>query len=267
MRMLTTAEADQFREDFRQKEQEIQKNIGIYLSALVVAVGWVVGPQAKPLDELFLGNDGRNLYGLLVVVAVNVIFAVFLAYKGLIIHEYTQFVAYLMPTESAFQYWESWRRSKQSATKRWGTRTLYTAVISIVPLSGAILLMILTFQYMNLGAPDIAEFIVKTTPAMQTSQPGGTAAAAQVIGKPSLTPGQRERQAHLQNTIASVKWMWAGVACFHIVPLWVFIVSVVPTNRLWREIQASKPGIPRFDALEYLPDEMEGRSREEGHRG
>src|ERR1039457_1779914 len=67
LRLLKPVEATQFREDFRQKEQEIQKNIGIYLSALVVATGWIVGPQARPLDELFLGNEGRNLYGIFVI--------------------------------------------------------------------------------------------------------------------------------------------------------------------------------------------------------
>src|SRR5436309_5162270 len=117
MHLLTDDEQNQFREEYRQKEAEVQKNIAVYLSALVVATGWIFGPQSRPILQIFLGNDGMNIFGVLILIAVNVIFTCFLTYKSIEIHETMQFVTYLSPHETGLQYWESWRRSRQSLTK------------------------------------------------------------------------------------------------------------------------------------------------------
>lgn len=96
----------QFREDYRQTETEIQKNIAVYLSALVIATGWIFGPQSKPIVQLFLGNEGLNLFGFIVLIAINVVFTCFLTYKSVQVHEIMQFVTYLAPQDSPLLKWE-----------------------------------------------------------------------------------------------------------------------------------------------------------------
>jgi hypothetical protein len=60
MRLLNDAEQKLFREEYQQKETEIQKNIAVYLSALVVATGWVFGPQSKPIIQICLAVCGES---------------------------------------------------------------------------------------------------------------------------------------------------------------------------------------------------------------
>src|SRR6478672_2690891 len=81
----------EFRADYRQTESEVQRNIAVYLSALVIATGWVFGPQSKPIEQLFLGNEAANLFGFIILIAINAIFASFLTYKSIQIHEIMQF--------------------------------------------------------------------------------------------------------------------------------------------------------------------------------
>jgi hypothetical protein len=247
MRFLTSGEADQFRSDFRQKEQEIQKNIGVYLSALVVAVGWVVGPQARPLHELVLGNHALNGCGLLIVALVNAIFATFLGYKGLVIQEYMQFVTFLTKGDSAFQYWEAWRRSKLSITKRWWTREIHGGSISAVPLIGAVLLMWLTWTYLHSNDETLRTYVTEkgTAPLVV----GGTDLTKSVSSAPDI---QEELQ-DLHSGIARARGMWWAIAGFHAVPLLVFVVSIWPTNGMWKRIRATKTGVPAFDSLEEVP--------------
>ena len=54
---------------------------------------------------MILGNEGYNLYALLLLVVLNIIFINFLIYKSLIVHEITQFISYLSKPESGFNYW------------------------------------------------------------------------------------------------------------------------------------------------------------------
>jgi len=142
MRQLSAKEQETFRKEFLEKEREVQRNIGIYLSGLVLVTGWIVGPQSRPLLAMILGNDGYNIYAILLLVVLNLIFTTFLIYKSLFIHEVTQFSAVLSPPESGFTYWESWRRSSQSATKP--VRTIYTVVLAVLPVViSAVLLFVI----------------------------------------------------------------------------------------------------------------------------
>ncbi|HJS82853.1 MAG TPA: hypothetical protein VJ742_08490, partial [Nitrososphaera sp.] len=117
MRYLTDRELETFRRDYQDKEREIQRYIAIYLSGLVLVTGWIIGPQSRPLLVMALGNSGYNLYAFLIFVVLNIVFTNFLIYKSIIIHEITQFMTVVAKPDSGFVYWDSWRRSPQSATK------------------------------------------------------------------------------------------------------------------------------------------------------
>src|SRR5438270_6595266 len=90
LELLDKDAQEAFRTDYRQTETDVQKNIAVYLSALVIATGWVFGPQSKPIEQLFLGNEGANLFGFIILMAINAIFASFLTYKSVQIHEIMQ---------------------------------------------------------------------------------------------------------------------------------------------------------------------------------
>ncbi|HET6972883.1 MAG TPA: hypothetical protein VFH96_02600, partial [Pyrinomonadaceae bacterium] len=139
MRALTQKEQEVFRKDLQDKEREIQRYIGVYLSGLVLVTGWIIGPQSRPLLVMALGNNAYNVFAFLIFVVLNVLFINFLIYKSILIHEIAQFIAYLSEPESGFLYWESWRRSPQSASRR--VRTTYTVLLAVLPISVSFLIM------------------------------------------------------------------------------------------------------------------------------
>ena len=53
----------------------MQRYLTIYLSALAVVAGWLLGPSSTSLTQLVLGNNGVNAYILLAAVALNASFA------------------------------------------------------------------------------------------------------------------------------------------------------------------------------------------------
>lgn len=161
------------------------------LSGLVLITGWLIGPQTKPLIKMALDNYGYNLFGFLIVVALNVIFTCFLIYKSLNIHEIMQFVVVHSERESPLNYWEAWRRSSQSATNRGLVRGIYNGlVLSALPLFVSIGILVPLGFLIHLGNPQsLAEqlkqfetpFAAVTSANTQTTSPTNTNSATPLL--------------------------------------------------------------------------------------
>lgn len=214
-----------FRKDFQDKEGEINKYISIYLSALAVVTGWIIGPQSKSALTLIVGNNAYNISLLFAVVFINVVFSGFLAYKGLIIHDVTQFVAYAAPVNDGYLAWEGWRRSKYSATTR--VRKMYAGMISAIPVLVSIALMVL-----------LAYFLLHS--------PGQLAIWAKQAGADTNL-----EQITRARVIGGV--LWVLMAALHAVPVRLFRESAARTECTWKELLALRPDILRFDSLAPHP--------------
>jgi hypothetical protein len=218
MTWLTKEEQGAFREDFREKEREIQRYIGFYISGLILLVGWIVGPNSKPLLRLALDNDAYNIYPLLGIVVLNILFTCFLIYKSLTMHEIMQFMTYSCKPDTGFQYWEAWHRSTDSATIR--VRAVYTVMLGLLPLSVSFLILFGLWQLLNADPQFLANKLQELEP------PGSTRIA--------LMPQQLES---VFNT--AVYWFWV-VAALHVFPIWFFIENVIPTGRRWDRIRRER---------------------------
>ncbi len=226
MRWLTEDEQKAFRDDYRDVEREVQKYIGVYLTGLVLVIGWIMGPQSKPLIEMALGNQGLNIFGLLLLAALNSLFTSFLIYKSLQIHEITQFMTVLSDTENGFMYWEQWRRSPHSTTNG-SVRNLYYFQLSILPLGVSALIM---FSVLALIRKE-SSFLIG-----QLQATGNT-----------VSPQQ----------LSLVLWwafiIWLPVAALHLIPLYYFYVNVIPTKARWDKIDQLKMPRPLFRKNRPLP--------------
>jgi hypothetical protein len=258
MRLLTDDEQKQFREEYQQKEAEVQKNIAVYLSALVVATGWIFGPQAKPVLQIFLGSDGMNIFGVLILIAVNVVFTCFLTYKSIEIHEIMQFVTYLSPVQTGLQYWESWRRSQQSLTKKGFVRQHYMGAIILVPFWVSLLLLAATHHWIWTDAKTLAQEIQKAQESAKTSQPITQSQGAPSTASGGSTAPSQEFVHRLGLTLHIARVWWYIVAAFHYIPLLFFAVSWLAGSKKWKEIQNLQPSKPSFDKLEPHEDDDAG---------
>ena len=229
IRPLTEQEQLQFRGDFQDKEREINRYIAVYLSALAVVTGWILGPQSKAALDLFLGNNGYNLFGWFLILFINIIFSCFLTYKSIIIHEVMQFVTYLSPRDSGFQYWESWRRSPQSATKR--VRAVYTAMISAVPIIVAMIILTL-LGVLLLTPPQELTNWVNAVHRSSTPSPESIADPVQ-----------------LARAVSLAKWAWLVIFALHSVPVWFFYENVLPIGQRWKRLAELRPEVPTFEEL------------------
>lgn len=234
MRLLTKDEQDSFREDYRETEKEIQKYIGVYLSGLVLVTGWIIGPQSKPVLEVALGNGGYNVLGLLLIVILNILFISFLIYKSIIVHEITQFMAYLSGPDSGFNYWESWRRSPQSASKP--VRKLYTILLGVLPLIASIIIMLgVALLLFKANPVDLARQLNenKVSTVMAGAAPAGL-----------ITPEQ------LASAFTLERWIYGFVLIAHVIPFIFFYHNVRPTNKRWEAIKAIRGSDELFRELQ-----------------
>ena len=246
-RPLTEREQAQFRKDFQDKEREIQKYITVYLSALVIVTGWIIGPESKGALQLVLGNNGYNICGWYVVLLVNIIFSCFLTYKSIIIHEIMQFVTYLSPQECGLQFWECWRRSPQSATRP--VRAAYTGIIAAVPILVALIIMTLLALLMFSDPNTVMQWV---------NAEGGMHAAA--VKPTDLV--------QLRRAFTLSRVLWVVVFFLHAVPIWFFRQNAGPTMKRWRVLQDLHPEAPRFDILVPHPfPSTVRRSYQEGDEG
>jgi hypothetical protein len=250
---------NEFRADYRQTETEIQKNIAVYLSALVVATGWVFGPQSKPVEQLFLGNEGLNLFGFIILIAINVVFTCFLTYKSIQVHEIMQFVITLSPSDSPLVHWEAWRRSgRRSLSRGTGTRVLYFLVISLIPVWVSGILLWGTGHYIWQQAEDTVakiEQIEKTRTPLdasaqtnsQSSVQGGSATQpptpSNAVKSKEISKAFNER---VSRTMHLAKFWWITVLVFHLIPAWFFTVTWLRANSKWKEIGELK-NMPDFN--------------------
>jgi hypothetical protein len=256
----------EFRADYRQTESEVQKNIAVYLSALVVATGWVFGPQSKPIEQLFLGNEAVNLFGFIILIAINAIFASFLTYKSIQIHEIMQFVTMLSPDDSPLQYWEAWRRSGKWSLSKGLTRILYFVAISLVPLWVSGILLWGTLHYIRQDPRDIAVKI------QQMEEPRASADAKQAdssqhssggksdskISAPSQQDSEKEaRLDALTKRVAPrlrlAKCCLIVVSVFHSIPIWFFLVTWLGADSKWKKVRQFK-NMPDFDSDIFKED-------------
>jgi hypothetical protein len=246
----------EFRADYRQTETEVQKNIAVYLSALVIAIGWVFGPQSKPIEQLFLGNEGGNLFGFIILMAINSIFASFLTYKSIQIHEIMQFVIMLSPNDSPLLYWEAWRRSGKWSLSKGLTRVLYFFAISLVPLWVSALMAAAILHY-TWHPQDTALAVQRVEARGSTSaekaqgsnrreaespisKSSGTAPDCKMDIVPDRLKARVASRLHLANCCLF------GVALFHFIPIWFFGVSWLKANRKWKKVREFKE-MPEFD--------------------
>lgn len=247
MQWLTKEEQDAFREDFRDKEKEIQRYIGVYLSGFVLVASWIVGPQSKPLLEMAVGNDGLNLIAILLVVVVNILFIIFLIYKSIIEHEITQFITFLSKPESAFNYWESWRRSPQSASRP--VRTAYTVSLGVLPVIVSILIMVGIGIIIFGNDPAPLANKINASRAALIEELRGTSAQA----NPATLPRPIDPiQLAPVFTVAQVLFVLVGLG--HLVPFVFLYHNVKPTNKRWDEIKRMRGSDSLFNELnEYDP--------------
>jgi hypothetical protein len=218
MRTLTPDEQLQLRQEMHEREKEANKLIGVYLSALVVVVGWVVNPSSKGILALALGNDGFNIFGLLIVVVVNIIFLCFLIEKSLRIHEVTQFVASSSPSDSGFTRWESWRHDEaKSVTKP--IRAAYTVMIALAPTMVSVVIM------SGLG------WLLWGTGGSLDAQSLAALQRIRILGRA----------------------FWVFLLCLHFIPAWFFYLNAGPTLRKWEEILRLEPPAISGEATETKP--------------
>ena len=249
----------EFRADYRQTEAEVQRNIAVYLSALVIATGWVFGPQAKPIEQLFLGNEGVNLFGFIILMAINAIFASFLTYKSVQIHEIMQFVTMLSPMDSPLLYWEAWRRSSKWSLSKGLTRVLYFVAISLVPLWVSGLLAWGTLHYTWQAPCDIAAKIQKMqddralSNLAEKAKDSNSGRAEPKLPKSSDAAPNCETDTMLgalkvrvEPRLRLANWCLLSVGIFHFIPIWFFIVTWLSADRKWAKIRKLR-NLPDFD--------------------
>lgn len=235
MNFLTSEEITVFREEFQEKEREIQRNIGIYLSGLVLVTGWLIGPQTKPLIKMALDNYGYNLFGFLGVVALNVVFTCFLIYKSLIVHEITQFIAVHSKPYSVFNYWEAWRRSVQSVTKP--VRIVNSVILAVLPVFVSAALLLPVGLLLFFGDP------VTLSAELRQLDIRGDGTLPVVF----TTPEQ------LAYAFRLVKIGFVSVSLLHLLPIWFLYENVKPTNDRWNEIHTKRVQAPDYKDLDNVP--------------
>jgi hypothetical protein len=246
VRHLSDKELELFRRDYQDKEREIQRYIGVYLSGLVLVTGWIVGPQSRPLLTMALGNDGYNIYAFLIFVVLNIVFTNFLIYKSIIIHEITQFMTVVAKNDSGFLYWDSWRRSPQSATRP--VRAVYTVTLSVLPIAVSFLIMFGVWNLLradtNVLANRLSAFETATFAAEGSRSRDDNASARNPADSQSATAEQ------LAMVFSSAKvWFWI-VLTLHLIPFTFFYVNVVPTNKRWGKILRLRKTGAMFKTLE-----------------
>jgi hypothetical protein len=228
MRYLAAEEAEAFREEYREKEREVQRYINVYLGGLAVIAGWIVGPQSQPLILMGTGNRGNNVYVLLALVVFNALFLCFMIFKGIVIHETMQFVTLLSPAESAWPYWERWRRSRYGLTKAKvkviPVRDLHTGILGLLPLcvSAALLWQIRALLHRPAG-----EVVGHITRIYAATGGNSTYGLADIPTAAELRAVQA----------AAVRWFWLAAAS-HVLPLWFLLVHWGFGSYTWRRISA-----------------------------
>src|SRR5205085_7504868 len=135
---MNDTELKRFLDEYSDHEKEIQRYIGVYLSGLVLVIGWIIANASSTTANLqikLVGNSGLDIFLALMLCFINAVFIVFLIFKGFLIQEVMQFVIKYTDPESALIKWEEWRRGAWSITA--GIRPgYYSLIISIPAIAG-----------------------------------------------------------------------------------------------------------------------------------
>ncbi|HEY6804276.1 MAG TPA: hypothetical protein VI306_11895 [Pyrinomonadaceae bacterium] len=237
-KLLTPKELETFRRDSQDKEREIQKYIGIYLSGLVVVTGWVIGPQSRPIIAMAIGNHGYNVYAFLIFAVLNIVFTIFLINKSLVIHEIMQFMTYLAPTDSPFRYWESWRRSRQSVTKP--VRAIYTSALAVLPICASALLMFGTWNVIFGDPQHLLQLLGPTTTTVSDN-----------LNTPNVTGEE------LRSVFHTARYWYVLVLLLHCFPIYFFYHNWLPTRDRWKRIRKLQQSEKWFDELKPISQHNE----------
>lgn len=263
-RLLTQEELESFREDYRELEKEIQNFFRVYyISGLILVAAWLTSSQSKPFLEILIGNGGYNVYAPIAIAALNMVSTTFLLYKGIMIHDIAQFMSFLSSSDSAYNYWENWRRNRRGA--EYYARRFYAPLLVIVPLllSGFILYSIYNVLYVD------SQTLINR---IQQSQPLPSAASLSSSQESTATEFHREsiqkiyeerkafeeqktheeRNAYIQRispVLERAKAWFIVVSLLHIIPLFFIILSTVVTEKQWTRIRKMKGGEAQFKGL------------------
>jgi hypothetical protein len=244
MNLVEDQQLAPFRTEYLEREKEIQRYIGVYLSGVVIVFSWILGPQAKPLNEIALGNDGYNIYAFLIFSVVNALFMTFLIYKSLDVHDTTQFITVLAKPSSLYAFWEDWRRSKHSATKP--VRTLYFIALALLPTIIAITLLFFAGSKLFASDDSLKNQLVRIETAhedVRVTSPGANQSSGPIPQStaPALSAVEVSAQlANVTSVFRTARIFFVLVIGLHFIPISFFWHNTVPTKRRWTAIAELK---------------------------
>lgn len=246
-RTLSIEELESFREDHRELEKEIQNFFRVYyLSGLLLAAAWFVSPQSKPFIELAIGNGGYNIYALLALAGLNIVSTTILLYKGILIHDIAQFMSYMSANDSAFNYWERWRRTRGGA--EFLARIFYNPLLMIVPLMLSNFIMYTTWNIIYLDHQTLRQRIEQAqSPNLIVS---GTSSVENI--QKTEESYNEKRKAYIEKITPvlhySRLYFWI-TGILHIVPVFLIFLSIIVVPREWRKIQKTQDSTVMFEYL------------------
>lgn len=239
LRWLTEGELNTFREDYRELEKEIQSFFrAYYISGLILVAAWLTGPQSKPLLELALGNGGYNIYAPIGIAFLNMVATISLIYKSIEIHEVTQFAVYFSESDSAANYWESWRRSSNNYARF--ARLVYSPLLILVPIGLSCLILIPTGVILYSQPQELINRIkdyqvpptsIDSLLSAQSSDPTRV-----IIAENKLKEERREYAERIVQVLPWARFWFKVTVGLHLIPigLALFNAFVVPLG--WKNI-------------------------------
>lgn len=254
MDLLEDKQLAPFRKEYLEREKEIQRYIGVYLSGVVIVFGWIIGPQSKPLNAMALGNDGYNIFAFLVISIVNALFITFLIYKSLDVHDTTQFIAILAHPKSIYTFWEKWRRSRHSVTKP--VRIVYFIALALLPALMALTLLLFTGSKIFASEESLRNQLaeIEGTPVREAT--AGPIDAQANPPAPDFTDVD-VKLARVRSVFRIAAVVFVVVCLMHSVPIWFFIYNTAPTKKKWDAVvelkkAQSRDCSPRSDEAREL---------------
>lgn len=234
-RILTIEELKSFREDHRELDKEIQNFFRVYyISGLILLAAWFASPQSKPFIELAIGNGGYNIYTLLAIAGLNIVSITILLYKGILIHDIAQFMSYMSPKDSAFNYWEYWRRNKKGT--EYLARYFYSPIMIIVPSMVSFFIMTTTANIIFANPGELLQRIKNAQSPNSIIGMNNDTEHAQKLESLS----NEQRRIYVENIIPvlqySKHWFYFTLA-LHIVPVFLIFLSLFVVPREWKKIQ------------------------------
>jgi len=264
LRLLTQEELESFREDYRELEKEIQNFFRVYyLSGLILVAAWLTGSQTKPFLEILIGNGGFNIYAPIAVASLNMVSTTFLLYKGIMIHDIAQFMSFLSSSDSAYNYWENWRRNRRGA--EYYARRFYAPLLVVVPLLLSGFILYTTYNVLYVDSHTLITRIQQSQPfppAANLGESQGSKATDSHLesfesfyNKRKAFEEQKtleERTLYVQRirpVLEVAKTWFILVSLLHIIPLIFIVLSTVVTEKQWAHIRSVKGGEARFKGL------------------